>query len=51
MEGESLFKNELTTALTKEEMVEWFAPIVTIHFDQGATAFTKLDGAKLDIEA
>merc|ERR1711953_626127 len=49
MEGESLFKNELTTALTKEEMVEWFAPIVTIHFDQGATAFTKLDGAKLDI--
>jgi len=51
MEGESLFKNELTTALAKDEPVEWYAPIVTIHFDQGATAFTKLDGAKLDIEA
>ena len=51
MEGESLFKNELTTALAKDEPVEWYAPIVTIHFDQGAKAFTKLDGAKLDIEA
>jgi len=51
MEGESLFKNELTTALAADTPLEWYAPIVTIHFDQGATAFTKLDGAKLDIEA
>ena len=51
MEGESLFKDELTTALAAETTLEWYAPIVTIHFDQGAKAFTKLDGAKLDIEA
>ena len=44
-----MFSNDLATALAAETTLEWYAPIVTIHFDQGATAFTKLDGAKLDI--
>ena len=51
MEGESLFKNELTTALAADTPLEWYAPIVTIHFDQGATKYDKVGDAKLDIEA
>merc|ERR1711988_722872 len=50
MEGESLLSNNLATALAAETKLEWYAPIVTIHFDQGATKYTKVDGAKLEIE-
>jgi len=51
MEGESLFSNDLATALAAETTLEWYAPIVTIHFDQGATKYDKVGGATLDIEA
>ena len=45
-----MFSNDLATALAAETKLEWYAPIVTIHFDQGATKYTKVDGAKLEIE-
>ena len=46
-----MFSNDLATALAAETTLEWYAPIVTIHFDQGATKYDKVGDAKLDIEA
>ena len=51
--GVSLFSNDLSTALTGDPytVIEWYAPIVTIQFENTVTAFLKVDAAKIEFEA
>jgi len=49
--GVILYKNDLTTALAAITTIEWYAPVVTIHFENAGTpAFAKADGVSITFE-
>ena len=50
--GVILYQNDMTTALGAETKIEWYAPVVTIFFQNpGTTAFTTITGATIAFEA
>ena len=48
--GVILYQNDLTTDLDAECSIVWYAPVVTIHFQNPGAAFTKADGVEIDFE-
>ena len=48
--GVILYQNDLTTALAAECSIEWYAPVVTIHFENPGAAFGSASGAEIDFE-
>ena len=50
--GVILYQNDMTTALSAETEIVWYAPVVTIFFQNpGTTAFSNIAGAKITFES
>ena len=49
--GVILYQNAMNPALSAETPIEWYAPVVTIVYDTGATAFTSVSGATITFES
>jgi len=49
--GVILYQNAMNPALSAATSIEWYAPVVTIVYNTGTTAFTSVTGASITFES